>query len=51
MAMEYHFILAGVTVLIGAALALKGGRKWGWLVVAAGGFWIWHTFKSFGLLH
>jgi hypothetical protein len=48
--MEYNFILAGIAVVIGAALALKGGSKWGWLVLAAGGFWIWFTFKNFGIL-
>jgi hypothetical protein len=50
MAMEYYYILGGLAVVIGAALALKGGSKWGWLIVAGGLGWIYYTFKHFGLL-
>jgi hypothetical protein len=50
MPMAYHFILAGITVVVGATLALQSGKKWGWLVLGAGLYWIYYTFKSFGVL-
>ncbi|MFH0792734.1 MAG: hypothetical protein V2A74_01735 [bacterium] len=46
----YHFLGAGVLVVIGAALALRAGSKWGWLVILGGLAWAYLTLKDMGLL-
>jgi hypothetical protein len=36
-----HLVGQLALVSVGVAIALKGGKWWGWLVVAAAFYWAW----------
>ena len=50
MTMDYQLVIAVAVIIIGAGIALKAGKKWGWLIMAGGLYGIYHILKSHGLL-
>ncbi len=50
MTMDYQLVIAVAVIIIGAGIALKAGKKWGWLIMAGGLYFIYHILKSHGLM-
>jgi len=46
----YSFCIGAAFIIGGAGLGLKGGSKWGWLILAIGILWIYSTMKGMGLI-
>lgn len=50
MKMDYQLVIAVAVIIIGAGIALKAGKKWGWLIMAGGVYLIYLILKSHGLV-
>ena len=50
MTMDYQIVIAVAVIIIGAGIALKAGKKWGWLIMAGGLYSIYRILKYHGLL-
>jgi hypothetical protein len=48
--MDYQLVIAVAVIIIGAGIALKAGRKWGWLIMAGGIAMIYYILKYNGLV-
>ena len=48
--MGYQLVLAVAVIIIGAGIALRAGKKWGWLVMAGGLYLIYRILKYHAFL-
>lgn len=46
----YAYPIGVAIIIIGAAVALKAGNKWGWAILGGGIFWIILKMKAQGLI-
>lgn len=49
--MAYQFVIELAVVIVGAALALPGQKKWGWIIFILGFVGMFLTMKYKGLLN
>lgn len=46
----YDYTLVIILVIIGTGIATKGDKWWGWLIVAAAGYWAFQVTRGMGLI-